>query len=115
MNQVNKVIVQKVKAWLLDHDKSIQWLAEEIGVSKSLMGHMLTGERQFLPERMVQVARVMGITVDELLTTPKTVESTYTLLLRGKAESRVAKRHLSNMLFAIEDCRRVEQDLFVGG
>jgi transcriptional regulator with XRE-family HTH domain len=114
MNQVNKVIVQKVKTWLHDHNKSIQWLAEEIGVSKSLMGHILTGERQFLPERMAQVARVMGITVDDLLITPKTEENTYTLLLRGKAESRVAKRHLSNMLFAIEDCLRVKQDLSVG-
>ena len=113
MNQVNKVIIQQVKRWLVEQNKSIQWLAEEVGISKSLMGHMLTGERQFLPERMIQVAKVMGVTVDELLASRQMEERSYTILLRGNVDSRVAKRHLNNLLFAIEDCIYLKQDISV--
>lgn len=28
----------------------------------------------------------------------------------GKADSRVTRRHLQGMLFAVEDCMRIEQD-----
>lgn len=109
MISVNKVAIDKVRAWLEKEDKSIQWLAEEIGISKSLMGHILTGERQFLPERMSQVAKVMGITVEALITKEIDAKKAYTISLRGKADSRVAKRHLNNMLFAIEDSLRIEK------
>lgn len=110
-NHVNQLAIQKVKDWMMDNNKSLQWLAEQIGVSKSLMGHILSGERQFLPNRMIQVANVMCITVEELLTPEKAKEKEYTVLLRGKVESRVAKRHLNNLLFAIEHCHQIEQDL----
>lgn len=109
-NQVNELVIGKVRNWLDVHNKSIQWLSGEIGVSKSLMGHILTGERQLLPDRMIQIARVMGITMDELLTPSHTEQRAYTLLLRGIVESRVAKRHLNSMLFAIDDCLRLEDN-----
>jgi len=109
MSRVNQIAIDKIRNWLDERNKSIQWLAGEIGISKSLMGHILTGERQFLPERMSQVAKVMGITVEELLTKENEEEIAYTISLRGKADSRAAKRHLNNMLFAIEDTLRIEE------
>ncbi|MBM7572927.1 helix-turn-helix domain-containing protein [Aquibacillus albus] len=109
MNRVNQIAIDKIRHWLDEENKSIQWLAKEIGISKSLMGHILTGERQFLPERMSQVAKVMGISVEELLSKESEEEKAYTLSLRGKADSRAAKRHLNNMLFAIEDSLRIEE------
>lgn len=109
MIRVNQVAIDKIRAWLKKEGKSIQWLAEEIGISKSLMGHILTGKRQFLPERMSQVAKVMGITVEELIRREIEEEKAYTVSLHGKADSRVAKRHLNNLLYAIEDCLRNEE------
>lgn len=108
MNQ-NDMVIQKVKKWMEDNGKSTQWLADEIGVSKSLVGHILTGQRQFLPERIVQVAKVMGTTTAQLMEPEYTEEKPYTLQLRGKADSRVAKRHIKNMLFAIEDSLFIER------
>lgn len=58
--------MNQVKTWLEQNNKSIQWLADEIGASKSLMGYILNGEHDLLPEQMVQIARVMGITLEEL-------------------------------------------------
>ncbi|MEK5266680.1 helix-turn-helix domain-containing protein [Weizmannia sp. FSL W8-0401] len=108
MNKANEAAIKKVRDWLDTEGKSIQDLAEEVGISKSLMGHILTGKRQFLPNRMAQVAKVMGITVEELLAEDRS-EKPYVLSLRGKADSRAAKRQLENMLFAIEECLRIEE------
>jgi len=108
MNKANESAIKKVKDWLDTEGKSIQDLAEEVGINKSLMGHILTGKRQFLPNRMAQVTKVMGITVEELLAEDHS-EKSYVLSLRGKANSRTTKRQLENMLFAIEDCLRIEE------
>ncbi|MEK5338510.1 helix-turn-helix transcriptional regulator [Weizmannia sp. FSL W8-1119] len=108
MNKANEAAIKKVRDWLDTEGKSIQDLAEEVGISKSLMGHILTGKRQFLPNRMAQVAKVIGVTVEELLAEDRS-EKPYVLSLHGKANSRATKRQLENMLFAIEDCLRIEE------
>ncbi|KMY52539.1 DNA-binding protein [Bacillus sp. FJAT-27231] len=105
----NEMVINKVRTWLEENDKSYQWLANQIGVSKSLMGHILNGNRQFLPNRMIQVAEAMGITVEELITPEHKKEKPYTLQLRGKADSRITQDHLKNMMFAIEDYLRIQR------
>lgn len=105
----NNIAIERVLEWLNENEKSYQWLADEIGVSKSLMGHILNGTRQFLPERIVQVAKAIGTTPAQLMEPRYTEEKPYTLQLRGKADSRVAKRHIENMLFAIEDSLLIER------
>ncbi|WP_200961687.1 phosphotransferase [Paenibacillus sp. Soil724D2] len=59
-------MMNQVKTWLEQNEKSIQWLTNEIGASNSLMGKILNGENDLSPEQMVQIARVIGITLDEL-------------------------------------------------
>lgn len=113
MNQINQVVIQKIKAWLSENHKSIQWLADEIGVSKSLMGHILTGERALLPKRIVQIARIMGTTVEELVAANQSEKPEYEGVLRGTVQSSVAKRHMSYLLFAIEDCVHMRWQLSV--
>lgn len=108
-NELNQAVIAKVRAWMAANDKSIQWLADQISVSKALMGHILNSERQFLPKRMVQVADVMGITIEELLTPEQVEDKEYTLSLRGKVDSRIAKRHLNILLHAIHNSRQLEK------
>lgn len=109
-NEMNQAAIVKVKSWMAENGRSIQWLADQIKVSKALMGHILSGERQFLPKRMVQVAGVMGITIEELLAPEQVVEKEYTLSLRGNADSRIAKRHLNILLNAIQNSRHLEKE-----
>lgn len=105
----NEMVINKVKNWLEHKEESQQWLADQIGVSKSLMNHMLNGKRQFAPTNMIKVAKVMGISVPELMAPEKTEEKPYTLQLRGRADSRSAKEDVRNMMFAIEDYLRIER------
>ncbi|WP_239710798.1 phosphotransferase [Paenibacillus sp. 19GGS1-52] len=58
--------MNQIMTWLEQQNKSTQWLADEIRVSISTMGHILNGEHDLLPEQMAQIARVLGITLEEL-------------------------------------------------
>ncbi|MFD1886495.1 hypothetical protein [Paenibacillus wenxiniae] len=43
--RTNNVVINNVKAWMEKNSKSHQWLADELNVSKSLIGHILSGKR----------------------------------------------------------------------
>lgn len=111
MNSINQVVIDRLKLWLSENDKSIQWLADEMGVSKSLVGHILTGERALLPKRIMQIAKIMKMSVEELISEPPKEKQIYEVHLRGKLETRMSKRQMSYLLFAIEDCVELQRQL----
>ena len=108
----NIMIINKVRKWLKESGRTYQSLAEEIGVSKSLMGHILTNKRQFTPERMIDVAKAMGVTIQDLISPEQTEEKPYSFQLRGSADSLNAKEDIRKMMFAIEDYLRIERANF---
>ncbi|WP_172200044.1 helix-turn-helix domain-containing protein [Saccharibacillus qingshengii] len=102
---------KKIRSWMLENGKSIKWFADQIGVSKSSFGHLLTGTRNWQPKQLKAVAEVMGIPFEQLIDTsdePAIQQPAYTISLRGTADSRTAKRHLDQLVFAVEDCERIE-------
>lgn len=42
------------------------WVAEQLGISPSLLSLMLSGQRRWTPERIEKLADVLGVTVGEL-------------------------------------------------
>ncbi|WP_338754935.1 helix-turn-helix transcriptional regulator [Bacillus sp. FJAT-52991] len=101
--KTNEAVIRKMKAWLKEQGHSYQWLAHELGVSKSLVGHMLSGERTLLPKRIEEFARVMNVSVTELVKNEVAQSGPLTYQLRGKLSNRRSKRELDTLLFAIED------------
>ncbi|TFD94552.1 XRE family transcriptional regulator [Jeotgalibacillus sp. R-1-5s-1] len=100
--RTNDVVIDKVKSWLSDHNKSYQWLADQLLISKSLVGHMLSGERTLQPERIRQLADLMDVSVMELVSEGVQDEN-LSVNLRGSTSNRRSKRDLEHLLFAIED------------
>lgn len=100
--KTNEIVIHKVKAWLNKEDKSYQWLAEQLAVSKALVGHLLSGERTLQPRHIEQLAAVLGISVKELLAQEQQ-QGHLTVQLRGNTSNRRSKRELDALLFAIED------------
>lgn len=103
MMNTNEIVIRKIKAWLAQHDITYQVLADKLDVSKSLVGHMLAGERTLLPERIEKIAELMDLSVAELMRDESFQTGPLTYKLRGKTSSRVSKRELEALLFAIED------------
>jgi aminoglycoside phosphotransferase (APT) family kinase protein len=87
MDTMNHVLRQNVRFWLEENHKSIQWLANEIRVSPSLMVRFLTGEQALVLEQMVQIAQLMGVTVEKLIT----VDRPYNATLSKPASNMSAK------------------------
>ncbi|ACA42249.1 hypothetical protein KQ41_06875 [Lysinibacillus fusiformis] len=101
--KTNDIVINKVKKWLEAEDKSYKWLAEQLGVSKPLVGFMLNGERTLKPERIEQLAKIMGITTKELVQSDAIKKDQLTVNLRGELSNRRSKRELDSLLFAIND------------
>jgi len=101
--RTNKVVIDKVKDWMSKNDKSHQWLADELKVSKSLVGHMLAGKRTLKPQRIIELASLMETSVEELTKDPSFKEERLLVQLRGGLSNRRSKSELNALLFAIED------------
>lgn len=97
----NEAVVSKVKNWLASEHKSYQWMADQLSVSKALIGHLLSGERTLQPKHIEQFANVLGLSVQELVKTEQ--QGPLTVQLRGNLSNRRSKRELDALLFAIED------------
>lgn len=96
---VSSVVADYVSSWLKQHKKSYQWLADELGVSKSLVQHMLNGTRMFTSERIFQVADVLSVSVNDLIH-EKEEAKVYTVQLRGNVSTRSGESALQNVIFS---------------
>jgi len=101
--KTNDIVISKVIKWLKAEDKSYQWLAEQLGVSKSLVGLMLKGERTLKSDRIEHFAKIMGITTKEMVHSDTITEGQLTVNLLGELSNRHSKRELDYLLFAIND------------
>ncbi|PJO44894.1 helix-turn-helix domain-containing protein [Lysinibacillus xylanilyticus] len=101
--KTNEIIIGKVQKWLEAEGKSYQWLSEQMDVSKSLVGFIMKGERTLKPERIEQLAKIMNITIKELMQSEVITKDKLTVNLRGKLTNRRSRRELDSLLFAIED------------
>lgn len=100
---LNTVIANNIKLWLRDNQKSQQWLAQEIGVSKALVGHMLNESRVIQPQRIVDIANALGVSVNDLTTNASMREERMAVELRGTLSNRRSKMELERLKFAVED------------
>lgn len=101
--KTQEIVVTKVKAWLEAEGKSYQWLADEIGISKGMVGHLLSGNRVLQPRYIELLAKLMKLQLVELLQEEKKEKGLLTVYLRGTTSNRRSKRELDSLLFAIED------------
>ena len=101
--KTNEVVIQKVKNWLQENGKSHQWLAEELSISKALVGHMLSGNRTIQPKRIPELAKVLGLSVKELTEDSSIKSKRLVVQLRGSTSNRRSKQEVEELLFTIED------------
>lgn len=96
------VVIRKVKDWLDVEGKSYQWLADELGLSKSMVGHLMSGSRMLQPHHIEQISKILNVELVDLLKRDSEEEE-LTIQLRGITSNRRSKRELDSLLFAIKD------------
>ncbi|MCL9662201.1 helix-turn-helix domain-containing protein [Paenibacillus hunanensis] len=101
--RTNDIVIENLKSWMSKNKKSIQWLANEMSVSESLIEHILSGERVLLPKRIIELAELMNLSVKELTKDSKLKEKRFLIQVRGGLTNRRSKLELSDLLFEIED------------
>lgn len=105
----NEYVLHRIKSLLQEQGKSYQDLSKETGISKSLIGHMLSGERVMKPERLVTIAKTLNIEVKDLIKPNQTYDEPLQVIFRGELTNRKSKRAFAAVLFAIEDYVTMKQ------
>lgn len=104
----NEYVLSRIKVLLQEQGKSYQDLSNDTGISKSLIGHMLSGERVMKPERLIAIAKALGTEVKDLVKGNETNEP-LEVVFRGELTNRQSKRAFEAVLFAIEDYVTMKQ------
>lgn len=99
----NEYLLSRIKSLLQEQGKSYQDLSEETGISKSLIGHMLSGERVMKPERLITIAKALKVEVKDLMKPIQAHDEPLQVVFRGELTNRKSKRAFEAVLFAIED------------
>ncbi len=96
---INRVVADYVTNWLKGNGKSYQWLADELGVSKSLVQHMVNGNRSFTSERIFQLSKIFDVSIDELIDEKQSTFG-YAVHLRGEISTREGQSTLDHIIFS---------------
>lgn len=104
----NEHVLNRIKVLLQEQGKSYQDLSNDTGISKSLIGHMLSGERVMKPERLVAIAKALGTEVKNLMKVNE-INEPLEVVFRGELTNRQSKRAFESVLFAIEDYVTMKQ------
>ncbi|MDD3035068.1 MAG: helix-turn-helix transcriptional regulator [Bacteroidales bacterium] len=59
--------INRIKVVLVERDKTNKWLAEQLGKDYSTVSKWCTNTTQPNLETLIQIARVLGVEVQELL------------------------------------------------
>lgn len=100
--KTDDMVIKNVRQWLEENEKSHQWLADKMGISKALVGHMLSGRRAILPNRIEALSDILDIPMKELVKDVSQSERV-AVQLRGQTTNRRSKQDLKSLIFAIED------------
>lgn len=106
--KLNTQVLSTIKNLLKEQGESYQDLSNETGISKSLIGHMLSGERIMKPERLVEIAKALDVEVKDLIRSNQ-INEPLDVVFRGELTNRPSKRAFESVLFAIEDYVTMKQ------
>ena len=63
---MNKIINEKLGAWLLESGNTREKLADEIGITRPTLNGRLDGKSKWLWDEVIEVARITHCSLNEL-------------------------------------------------
>jgi plasmid maintenance system antidote protein VapI len=63
---MNRLINEKIGAWLLEQGHSREVLAKELGMTRPTLNSRLDGRGKWSWEEVIRLSRLLGCTLDEL-------------------------------------------------
>ncbi|MCR8852867.1 XRE family transcriptional regulator [Lysinibacillus fusiformis] len=109
--KTNDIVVKKVRNWLKSERKSYLWLANQLGIKKSLVEIMLDGERVLKPVHIEHLAKIMDISIKDLLKLDVEKKENLTVNLFGELTNRRSRRELDSLLFTIKDYINLKEQM----
>lgn len=99
MDNVNTLVIGKLKRWKDENNVTNRYIAKNLGITDALVGQYLNAKKQLPNTRFLQVAELMNISMDELLSDGN---KPYKVHLRGKISNFAGELGLDRVIARIE-------------
>lgn len=98
----DKNTIDNVKKWLAENSHSQAWLAEQMGVAKSLVSQIFNGSRSLQPNHIVKFSEITGLSISELASSQNDLTNKPIYSLRGGISNENGERALARLLLDSE-------------
>ena len=111
MTTLFEQIGERINQWLVDNGQTQSFFAERMGISKQVMSKIIKGKKATNIEEIKKISDIMGISIDELLTSheePPILQDPV-LYLMGETDNENTKEklqflnHVMNEMIELED------------
>lgn len=98
----DKNTIMNVKNWLDKNDYSQAWLADQMGVAKSLISQIFNGTRKLQTTHIIKISEITGLSIAELASSDQKTCTQLVYSLRGKISNENGQRALDQLLLDSE-------------
>lgn len=98
----DKNTIMNVKNWLDENNHSQAWLAEQMGVAKSLISQIFNGTRKLQTTHIISMSEITGLSIGELASSDQENSNPIVYSLRGKISNEHGQRALDQLLLDSE-------------
>ncbi len=98
----DKNTIMNVKNWLDKNDYSQAWLADQMGVAKSLISQIFNGTRKLQTTHIIKISEITGLSIAELASSDQKTCNQLVYSLRGKISNENGQRALDQLLLDSE-------------
>lgn len=108
-NTIFEQVGNNIQKVLNEQGKTQQFLADQLGISKQVMSKIVSGAKAINVAEISQIANILNVSTDYLLTTEKVQETVHNFSFMGKVKNEETKKKIEFLKTVIEEILILEE------
>lgn len=108
-NKIFEQVGNNIQKVLNEQGKTQQFLADQLGISKQVMSKIVSGAKAINVAEISQIANILNVSTDYLLTTEKVQETVHNFSFMGKVKNEETKKKIEFLKTVIEEILILEE------
>lgn len=110
-NAIFEQVGNNIQKVLNEQGKTQQFLAEQLDVSKQVMSKIVSGAKAINVAEISQIANILNVSTDYLLTVENVQESVHNFSFMGKVKNEETKKKIEILKTVIDEILMLEEYL----
>lgn len=108
-NTIFEQVGNNIQKVLNEQGKTQQFLADQLGISKQVMSKIVSGAKAINVAEISQIANILNVSTDYLLTTGMKQEAVHNFSFMGKVKNEETKKKIEFLKTVIEEILILEE------